>query len=64
MRNVCDTVAWVLKAKNVDYELIQADFGGPIFTSADFLKLNPNGFIPVLKDGDFSLFEGCVVLQS
>ncbi|GAB9477100.1 Glutathione transferase, theta class, partial [Globisporangium polare] len=47
-------VMWVLKTKKVDYELVQADFGGPVFTSAEFLKLNPNGFIPVLQDGDFS----------
>lgn len=55
-------MAWLLKAKSVDFELIQADFGGPVFTSKEFLALNPNGFIPVIKDGDFSLYEGCVLL--
>ncbi|TYZ57678.1 hypothetical protein PybrP1_010483 [[Pythium] brassicae (nom. inval.)] len=55
-------VAWVLKTKNVKYELIQADFGAPLFTSPEFLKLNPNGLIPVIKDGDFSLYEGNAIL--
>jgi hypothetical protein len=50
----------VLKVKNVEHEVMQTDFGGPVFTSAEFLALNPNGLIPVLKDGDFSMFEGYV----
>ncbi|KAF1319490.1 Glutathione transferase, theta class, partial [Globisporangium splendens] len=55
-------LAWVLKTKNVNYELVQSDFGSPVFTSSDFLALNPNGLIPVLKDGDFSMFEGNAIL--
>uniref|UniRef100_K3W5M4 GST N-terminal domain-containing protein n=1 Tax=Globisporangium ultimum (strain ATCC 200006 / CBS 805.95 / DAOM BR144) TaxID=431595 RepID=K3W5M4_GLOUD len=55
-------VAWVLKVKNVEHEVMQTDFGGPVFTSAEFLALNPNGLIPVLKDGDFSMFEGNAIL--
>ncbi|KAF1323684.1 Glutathione transferase, theta class, partial [Globisporangium splendens] len=56
------SVAWVLKVKNIDYEVVQADFGSPVFTSPEFLALNPNGFIPVLQDGDFSIFEGNAIL--
>ncbi|TYZ66599.1 hypothetical protein PybrP1_000898, partial [[Pythium] brassicae (nom. inval.)] len=55
-------VVWVLKTKNVKYELIQADFGAPLYTSPEFLKLNPNGLVPVIKDGDFSLYEGNAIL--
>ncbi|KAG1691124.1 hypothetical protein DVH05_027199 [Phytophthora capsici] len=53
---------WVMRLKKLDHEFIAADFGTPIFKSAEFLKLNPNGFIPVLQDGDFSLFEGNAIM--
>jgi glutathione S-transferase/autophagy-related protein 2 len=56
------SVAWVLKTKDIKYELIQADFDSPVFSSPEFLKLNPNGLIPVIKDGDFSLYEGNAIL--
>jgi len=36
--------------------------GGPVMNSDEFLAMNPNGFVPVLKDGDFSLFEGAAIL--
>ncbi|GMF60914.1 unnamed protein product [Phytophthora fragariaefolia] len=38
------------------------DFGSPTFTSPEFLALNPNGLIPVLQDGDFSIFEGNAII--
>lgn len=53
---------WVLRLKQVDHELVKMDFGSAAFTSAEFLALNPNGQIPVLKDGDFSIFEGSAIL--
>lgn len=56
-------VAWVLKVKQVDYELVLMNFGSPMFKSPEFLAMNPNGFVPVLQDDDFALFEGCVVMR-
>ncbi|TMW68075.1 hypothetical protein Poli38472_007747 [Pythium oligandrum] len=55
-------VAWLLTVKNVDFELVRMDFGSPLFKSEEFLAINPNGLIPVLKDGDFTLFEGNAIL--
>jgi glutathione S-transferase len=26
----------------------------------EFIKMNPNRLVPVLQEGDFSIFEGCV----
>ncbi|OWZ18616.1 Glutathione transferase, theta class [Phytophthora megakarya] len=54
---------WVLRLKKVNHEFVVADFGTPIFKSPEFLALNPNGLIPVLQDGDFSLFEGNAIMQ-
>ncbi|CAI5741381.1 unnamed protein product [Peronospora destructor] len=56
-------VEWVLRLKKQDHELVVVDFGSSIFNSAEFLALNPNGLIPVLQDGDFSLYEGHAIMQ-
>lgn len=49
---------WVLRTKKVDHELVQADFGGPVFSDPEFIAVNPNKLIPAITDGDFTLFEG------
>lgn len=49
------TVAWLLKTKGVGFELIFTV--PPRDLSPEFLRLNPNAKVPVLQDGDFSLFE-------
>ncbi|KAE9038322.1 hypothetical protein PR002_g6093 [Phytophthora rubi] len=53
---------WVMRLKHLEHELVRTDFGSPTFTSPEFLALNPNGLIPVLQDGDFSLFKGNAIM--
>ncbi|ETI53587.1 hypothetical protein F442_03481 [Phytophthora nicotianae P10297] len=53
---------WVLRLKKQDHELVMTDFGSPTFKSPEFLAMNPNGLIPVLQDGEFSLFEGNAIM--
>ncbi|EGZ07685.1 hypothetical protein PHYSODRAFT_288935 [Phytophthora sojae] len=53
---------WVMRLKHLEHELVATDFGSPTFSSPEFLALNPNGLIPVLQDGDFSIFEGNAIL--
>ncbi|KAG6587223.1 Glutathione transferase, theta class [Phytophthora cinnamomi] len=53
---------WALRLKKQEHEFVATDFGSPTFTSPEFLALNPNGLIPVLQDGDFSLFEGGAIM--
>ncbi|KAI9916288.1 hypothetical protein PsorP6_017955 [Peronosclerospora sorghi] len=55
-------VEWVLRVKQVDHELVMMEFKSPEFKSPEFLALNPNGLIPVLQDGDFSLYESNAIL--
>ncbi|CAH0482142.1 unnamed protein product [Peronospora belbahrii] len=55
-------VEWVLRVKQVDHEMLTTEFGSATFKSPEFLALNPNGLIPVLQDGEFSLYEGNAIL--
>lgn len=48
-----------MKVKGVSYELVPV-MPPRVGLTPEFLKMNPNGFVPVIKDGDFTLFEGCV----
>ncbi|KAF1786651.1 P-loop containing nucleoside triphosphate hydrolase [Phytophthora cactorum] len=55
-------VAWALKVKGADYEFVNVEFSGDLIKSDEFKTWNPNGLVPVLRDGDFSLFEGNAIL--
>lgn len=48
-----------MQVKKLPYELVLTK--PPAVTPA-FLKMNPNNLVPVLQDGDFSMFEGRVLL--
>ncbi|GMF15795.1 unnamed protein product [Phytophthora lilii] len=53
-------VAWALKVKGADYEFVNVKFGGELIKSDEFKAWNPNALVPVIRDGDFALFEGYV----
>ncbi|KAG6587304.1 Glutathione S-transferase T1 [Phytophthora cinnamomi] len=55
-------VEWVMRVKKLEHELELTEFGSHTFMSPEFLALNPNGLIPVLRDGDFALFEGNAIM--
>jgi len=48
---------WMLEELGVSYEHIQTDYRHRATRTEDFLKLNPNGHIPVLVDGDIIVWE-------
>lgn len=51
---------WMLEELGVPYENVPTSFIGGTRTP-EFLKLNPNGHIPVLQDGDFVLWESMAI---
>ncbi|KAH7468771.1 hypothetical protein PRIC1_010140 [Phytophthora ramorum] len=55
-------VAWVLKVKDADYEFVNVDIQGDFIKSDEFKAWNPNALVPVIRDGEFSLFEGNAIL--
>ena len=54
---------WItLLEKEVEFELVKLNLDGDQF-QPEFLKLNPFHHIPVLEDGDFSVFESLAILD-
>jgi len=47
---------WMLEELGVPYENVPVSFIGETRTP-EYLKINPNGHIPTLEDGDVRLFE-------
>ena len=56
-------VVWLLEELGLPYERI--DVGGPFGRTADpdYRAMNPNGSVPTLQDGDFTLWESNVILR-
>ena len=48
---------WMLEELGVPYEHIQVDYRNRATRDESFLKINPNGHIPVLVDGDIVVWE-------
>jgi len=53
-------VLWMLEELQVPYELVPVSFIGDC-RKPDYLKINPNGHIPALQDGDLTLFESLAI---
>src|SRR5262245_2207881 len=51
---------WMLEELGLPYENVKVSFVNETRTPA-FLKLNPNGHIPVLQDGDLMLWESMAI---
>ena len=47
----------LLQEMGVPFELVLVDRVADAHKTRDYLKLNPNGLIPVLADGDLSLIH-------
>ncbi len=56
-------IAWLLEELGVDYTLERFTLGQPEMRAPDFLRLHPNGRVPVLVDGDVTLFESGAIVQ-
>ena len=56
-------VHWILAEGNIEFNSINigGKYGG--HTSQEFIKLNPNSTIPVLKDNDFIIYESNSIIR-
>lgn len=57
----CQRVKVVLAEKNLPYEIIPVDLRKQEQKTAEFLKLNPYGKVPVLLDDGTALYESCII---
>ncbi|NUN06829.1 MAG: glutathione S-transferase family protein [Bdellovibrio sp.] len=52
---------WALEELGLPYEVMPIDMRAKEHKSESFLRLNPNGKVPVLVDGDFVLWESMAI---
>ena len=55
-------VTWMLEELEADYEFKLVPFGKNGFASEDFVKINPAGKVPALRDGDLVLTESAAIV--
>jgi len=59
----CRKVLAGLKLLDVGYTLMPVNYLAAEHKSTEYLALNPNGSLPVIQDGDFTLWESNAILQ-
>jgi glutathione S-transferase len=52
---------WMLEELELPYENVKTHFATGETRSPEFLRLNPNGHIPVLRDGDLVIWESMAI---
>ncbi|OGH92154.1 MAG: hypothetical protein A2563_01040 [Candidatus Magasanikbacteria bacterium RIFOXYD1_FULL_40_23] len=52
---------WLLEELALPYETVLVDFAKGENKSSEYLKLNPNGKVPTMVDGDFVLWESLAI---
>ncbi len=56
-------VLWVLDDLGLAYERIDAGMQYGVNNTAEYLRMNPNGKIPLIKDGDLAVWESHAICR-
>jgi len=57
-------VLWCLQELGLEYKRIDAGFTYGVTDTDEYLRMNPNGYIPTLQDGSNNpLFESCAICR-
>ena len=56
-------VVWLLEEMGLPYKLRDVDLLADIENDAEFLAINPAGFIPALRDGDVTMVESVAIME-
>ena len=56
-------VVWLLEEMGLAYRLRQVDLLAGVEEDAEFLAINPAGFIPAIRDGDVTMVESIAIME-
>ncbi len=56
-------VVWLLEEMGLPYRLRDVDLLAGVENDAEFLAINPAGFIPALRDGDVTMVESIAIME-
>lgn len=56
-------VIWVCEELSVPYEIVPVNFAAEYRATPEWRALNPMGKVPVMVDGDMTMFESCAMMQ-
>jgi len=56
-------VVWLLEEMGLAYRLRPVDLLAGVKNDAEFLAINPAGFIPALQDGDVTMVESIAIME-
>jgi glutathione S-transferase len=56
-------VVWLLEEMGLPYRLRPVDLLAGVENDAEFLAINPSGFIPAIQDGDVTMVESIAIME-
>ena len=56
-------VMWAINELNVDFERLDFGHGFAATNTPTYLSMNPMGRVPVIRDGDITMFESAAILR-
>ena len=56
-------VIWVCEELSVPYEIEPVNFAAEYRATPEWRAMNPVGKVPVMTDGDMTMFESCAMMQ-
>jgi len=56
-------VVWLLEEMGLPYQLRPVDLLKGVENDAEFLAINPAGFIPAIRDGDVTMVESVAIME-
>jgi glutathione S-transferase len=56
-------VVWLLEEMGLDYRLRDVDLLAGVENDAEFLAVNPSGFIPAITDGEVTMVESVAIME-
>jgi glutathione S-transferase len=56
-------VIWLLEELQIPYELRPVEFDHDVMHAPEYLRLHPLGQVPVMQDGDITIFESGAIVE-